>query len=219
MKAEVKAEVKTEVHDESRSETSDASQERHPAMISPPKQAIQQLVHTLHDVAHDWDEKTYTESQFLQFYGYREGGRKWTIAKWATDEAAWALNRLQYDEESNTTFFALRSLLHAWMPENVSGSASNAQAVNVIFRALYAPLRFRAEYLELHNTCRTEWATTDLNRDMRHIMNHTIWFTKFTKSVPLIKSILRTGVERSEWMNNVQTIAREKRRNDDELSE
>ena len=236
-----------EVDDESdcstsRSETSDASQEGNAAMIYPPKHAIQQLVRELRDVAHDWDKRTYTESQFLHYYGCREGRRQWTLAKWATEEAAWALNKLQYGKQCNTTFFALRSILYCWMRDTNGESASNAQVVSVIFRALYVPLRFRAEYLEDQNTCWTEWATTDLSGDMRRVKKYTKCFMaewadldvvqphkkhsvlsyvthKFTKSVPLMKSILRTGVRRSEWMNNVQTIAQEKRHNGDEMSE
>ena len=128
------------------------------------------------------------------------------------------------------------------MLENNGESASNAQVVNVIVRALYVPLRFRAEYLEDHNECWTEWATADLRGDMRHIMNYTKCFMakwgrldleephkrhsllsyvtyKFAKSNALMKSIIRTGVRCSEWMDNVQTIAQKKRHNGDELSE
>ena len=119
------------------------------------------------ELAHDWDSEDtgrwYTQKEFLQQYGAVDGRKHWETAKYATEQAAYAVEEMSKDYQME---HLVKLLLPEWMHR------PDGELAPETFRAFYVPLRWRAEYLQKHCVAPDEWASYNLSGESSHTWNH-----------------------------------------------
>ena len=119
------------------------------------------------ELAHDWDSedtgRRYTQEEFLRYYGVVDGQKQWETAKYATDQAVYAVEEMSKDRQIERL---VKLLLPAWM------NRPDGELAPETFRAFYVPLRWRAEYLQKHCVPPGDWTSYNLSGATVHTWKH-----------------------------------------------
>ena len=109
------------------------------------------------EVALDWDMRSYTKDQFVEFYGGCQGIVYWQAALEATIATERAVRYLRSARPQ--TLQSLWTILAAW----VSDTPTVDDSRKLLMSAFYLPLRWRCDYTQQAGLPQEQWSSCDLS--------------------------------------------------------